>query len=159
MWAVQGDLEDAVHTFLENGAPCAVRVLPPWTAAYMHPDSPPTSADVEAARRAGAMPLAYYVVVRGWHISAIQPMLETGWNELQSAIATASPNRLSMLKSLIARSFVFRPPTHFSHMSHPTFSHISQFQSCFCRQLTARGSQRALEAIRRLAAALGGLLG
>ena len=114
VWAVQGDLEDAVHTFLENGAPCAVRVLPPWTAAYMPPDSPPTSADVEAARRAGAMPLAYYVVVRGWHISAIQPMLETGWNELQSAIATASPNRLSMLKSLIARSFVFRPPTPIS---------------------------------------------
>ena len=43
----------------------------------------------------------------------------------------APPNGLGLTAARVEvmEVFVFAPPTHFSHMSHPTFSHISHF---FC---------------------------
>ena len=59
-------------------------------------------------------------------LAAAEPALE----KASAALDSLNKKDLGELKSL-GKVFAFRPPTHFSHMSHPTFSHISHFNLAF----------------------------
>ena len=78
-WAVQYDLSSSVICLLANGAPHGLRVLSPWTATIPRALS---SMDF-------SLPLGYYVVMRGWHVPALQLVLSKGWSSLQEKVASA----------------------------------------------------------------------
>lgn len=78
-WAVQYDLSQSVLCLLELGAPHGLRVLAPWTALVPRAQS---SWDF-------SLPLGYYLIMRGWHVSALVSVLAKGWSKLQQAVACA----------------------------------------------------------------------